>query len=386
MERYRAENWTLVDGTLIQGELLLPRAAYGTLSIDNFDNNTLSFVELGNLDIEAGGSTVTIDTGCHWITVVDATDSLCRDSVEVCFGDVVAAISGDTASCTGSTVTLTATGGTDYVWSTGATTPSIDVDVTATTTVSVVVSSDQFCGSDSVSHTITATAAPDTVMIDTTICGGSVVTIGGTDYSVAGQYTITLAGSVCDSIIALDLEIEAVDTVEIDTTICEGSVVSIDGTDYSVAGQYTITLAGATCDSVIALDLSIDAAPTPSINTGDTTICGDEAITLIASGGVSYLWSTGDTTASISVQPSSTTDYGVLVTNAAGCQAGTSVTVTVDTSICKDCDFLAADTLGCADIGPNGEVCLPFSRSDILLGNYLVFVDGVPYLDFPGIV
>ncbi|MEZ5048573.1 MAG: hypothetical protein R2766_02870 [Saprospiraceae bacterium] len=46
-------------------------------------------------------------------------------------------------------------------------------------------------------------------------------------------------------------------------------------------------------------------------------------------GGTSYRWNTGATTASINVSPSTTTTYSVTVTNADGCEASTSATVTL---------------------------------------------------------
>ncbi len=47
----------------------------------------------------------------------------------------------------------------------------------------------------------------------------------------------------------------------------------------------------------------------------DVSICSGESITLTANGGDSYLWSTGETTASITVSPTETTIYTVTVSN-----------------------------------------------------------------------
>ena len=41
----------------------------------------------------------------------------------------------------------------------------------------------------------------------------------------------------------------------------------------------------------------------------------DESVTLIATGGSNYLWSTGETTASITVSPTETTIYAVTISN-----------------------------------------------------------------------
>ncbi|MEN2284473.1 CARDB domain-containing protein, partial [Algoriphagus sp. SE2] len=53
--------------------------------------------------------------------------------------------------------------------------------------------------------------------------------------------------------------------------------------------------------------------------TPDQTICKNTSANLIATGGTSYLWSNGATSASIFVNPTVTTDYSVIVTNENGC-------------------------------------------------------------------
>lgn len=66
------------------------------------------------------------------------------------------------------------------------------------------------------------------------------------------------------------------------------------------------------------------------VNAGeDQTICKGEEITLIASGGSSYLWDTGSTSNSITVSPSSTRTYTVTVEEG-GESASDNVTVNVD--------------------------------------------------------
>jgi uncharacterized protein (TIGR02145 family) len=63
---------------------------------------------------------------------------------------------------------------------------------------------------------------------------------------------------------------------------------------------------------------------------GNTVINYGQSTMLTASGASSYQWSTGATTASITVSPTSTTTYTVTGTNNYGCTATASVTVTVN--------------------------------------------------------
>jgi hypothetical protein len=64
------------------------------------------------------------------------------------------------------------------------------------------------------------------------------------------------------------------------------------------------------------------------ISGGTSSICPSTSTTLTASGGTTYLWSSGATTASITVSPTITTTYSVTVT-LNGCTATASRTVTV---------------------------------------------------------
>jgi hypothetical protein len=63
----------------------------------------------------------------------------------------------------------------------------------------------------------------------------------------------------------------------------------------------------------------------------DVSICNGSSTTLTATGGSTYLWSTGATTASISVSPTTTTTYTVTAYDATGTNSDTDdVTVTVN--------------------------------------------------------
>jgi uncharacterized repeat protein (TIGR01451 family) len=75
--------------------------------------------------------------------------------------------------------------------------------------------------------------------------------------------------------------------------------------------------------------ITVNPKPTPNI-TGVTTICRGASTTLTATGGGTYLWSTTETTAGITVSPASNTTYSVTVTNSSNCTAVTNQLVTVN--------------------------------------------------------
>jgi len=97
----------------------------------------------------------------------------------------------------------------------------------------------------------------------------------------------------------------------------------------SSATTYTLTVTdslGATATDQVTV--SIGGGPAAAINPSGPNICFNNNVTLTASGGVSYSWSTGDTTAQIVKNPTQeVTPYSVTVTDANGCTAVATDTV-----------------------------------------------------------
>ena len=115
-----------------------------------------------------------------------------------------------------------------------------------------------------------------------------------------------------------------------------GNVISASGGNYTIpnlaAGTYTFTLTDANgCIKTIVLPVTVAALSTPVIsNGGPTTFCQGGSVVLTASLSSSYLWSTEETTPSITV--STPGDYTVTVTDLDGCipEASTATLVTVN--------------------------------------------------------
>ncbi|MFN4233284.1 MAG: gliding motility-associated C-terminal domain-containing protein [Bacteroidia bacterium] len=77
-----------------------------------------------------------------------------------------------------------------------------------------------------------------------------------------------------------------------------------------------------------SIDVLVNPLPNVTIN-GITSICEGQSTTLTATGGGAYLWSTGDNTSSIIINPTVPTSYTVVVTSNNGCVDSASVNVSV---------------------------------------------------------
>jgi hypothetical protein len=94
---------------------------------------------------------------------------------------------------------------------------------------------------------------------------------------------------------------------------------------YSVTG--TNTLSG--CSSTAVNQVSVNPLPIVSISTNTNSVCSGSSASLLASGALSYTWSNGANTASISLTPSTTTNYTVYGAGSFGCIGSASLLITV---------------------------------------------------------
>lgn len=118
---------------------------------------------------------------------------------------------------------------------------------------------------------------------------------------------------------------------------CNGYLWEINGTTYTESQDtivHILTNANG-CDSVIILPkLTIHAMPNIYIG-GSLQVRPGNSTKLFAVGdsNLTYLWSTGETTDTITVTPSENTEYSITATNAHGCQRSSTVTVVVSESL-----------------------------------------------------
>ena len=143
----------------------------------------------------------------------------------------------------------------------------------------------------------------------------------------------------CDSLVIMTLTVHPTYTKEITAEICEGEDYKENGFNLTNldAGVYNETLEFETdhdCDSIVNLTLTVHEAPIVDIE-GNTTITQGESTTLTANGADSYVWSTGETTSSITVSPEETTKYSVVGTTN-GCEAESEITVNVTVGVSEN--------------------------------------------------
>jgi gliding motility-associated-like protein len=195
--------------------------------------------------------------------------------------------SGPTTFCFGQSVTLTSSSATGNVWSTGETTQSIVVS--STQVITLTVTDNNLCSSTSLPLSITVNPLPQTPTI----------TPGGNPTFCLGE-SITLTSSPAVSYSWSP----SVGTSQTITVIASGS--------------YTVTITDINGCTATSNPFAVNVnQPTPVSITGDNTFCQGSTANLSASAGVSWLWSTGQTTQNISVAQSGS--YTVEIIDANGC-------------------------------------------------------------------
>ena len=220
------------------------------------------------------------------------------------------ATSAPAAICLGQSASLTASGGTSYVWNGGALVNANgipqNVSPVSTTTYTVSATDVNGCSANAqVTLTVNPLPTPN-AGINQTICAGnpaSLLATGGGTYSWNGGTLVNASGAA-------------------------QSVSPIITTDYIV----TVTN-GFGCTKNDTVNIAVN--PLPTTNAGpNVSICPSSSIQLNASGATTYLWSpsTGLNFNNISnpmASPIVTTTYVVTGTSAAGCVLNDTIVVTI---------------------------------------------------------
>jgi gliding motility-associated-like protein len=205
------------------------------------------------------------------ITVVDSIEY----EVEI-FDNPTVNLGNDTSFCDGSDFLLDAGPGySSYLWSTNESSQTILVSTAGTYWVDVATSA-ECIGSDTI---VLSTNPSYTYELDTSICKGDSVFIGGDYQTETGVYYDTLLTvSGCDSVFITSLTVNDYLTAMVDTAICRGDSILLEGTYQKEEGIYYDTISNEnTCDSIIITSLELTDYLTKNT---ETTICEGDSVLL----------------------------------------------------------------------------------------------------------
>lgn len=170
--------------------------------------------------------------------------------------------------CSGTSTTLTASGGTYYQWNGGPASAVYTVSPLSTTTYTVIANLNGCNASDEVTISVNTSIAPTYNSV--AICSGTNYQLAnGNLVSTPGIYQDTLQSSLgCDSILFTTLSLNPVYVQNISASICDGTNYQLPtGNNVHVPGIYydtLLTLNG--CDSIIITALSLYPVYTQDIS------------------------------------------------------------------------------------------------------------------------
>ncbi|MCC7333219.1 MAG: gliding motility-associated C-terminal domain-containing protein [Flavobacteriales bacterium] len=247
--------WTLVSGS-------------GTITTPGNPNSTVTGLGVGANVFE-------------WtISNAPCTSSSSQVTITVSGGPTVNANATDTAICMGENVTLTGSGNAvSYSWNNGVV-DGVSFAPTVTQTYTVTGLDANSC-STQVQIQVVVNPLP------------SIIVTGNNSLCNGDSTTLTASGALGYVWSTSDTSTSIVVTPASTTTYTVSGINMYGCTDST---QYTVT---------------VSAPPIAAIN-GNPSICFGQTVTLTASGGSTYTWSTGESTTSISSSPNDTITYWVV--------------------------------------------------------------------------
>ena len=323
----------------------------------------------------AGGSTYVwsggVTNGVAFSPTVTTTYTVTGTSVSGCTNTAVKTITvnalpavtvNSPTICAGQTATLTASGASTYLWSTGSASSSITVSPAVTTNYTVTGTSSG-CSSPTIT-TVVVNPLPVVLVNSSTVCVGQTATLtasGATTFSwstgsilnsitasplVTTNYSVTGTSLGCSTTTVANVLVNPLPVILVNNpTICFGQTATLTATGASsfiwstgaatnslmisptVNTSYTVT--GNTLGCTASTVALVTVNPLPVVLANTATICVGQTATLTATGATSYLWNTGIGSNQITVSPASTTNYTVTGTSL-GCSNSNTTTVTVN--------------------------------------------------------
>jgi len=298
----------------------------GTPATSTSANPTVNYTAAGSYDVQLIVSNFEGTDTINMLNAVTVLGTLTNYTV-----------SNDTSVCTGNCSTLLAAGATNYNWSVAGVSTSTAASFTA-------------CPTQTTSYVVRlrtgTTCAVDTVVL--AVNSLPTLSIAGTDSICNGQSaTLTATGAAS---YAWASGSNANPYTVMPTTT---STYQVTGTDANG------------CTNTMQHNIYVGTNPTAQI-TGNTIICAGTPTDLTASGGANYQWSTGQQTATITIAPSASLNYEVIVFASDGCIDTTNAQVTVNplpaVAITGDTVICAGDT---TNLTGNAGTTFQWSTGDL---------------------
>lgn len=340
-----------------------------------------------------------LSAGKYVITITDNNGCTSKDSVIITQpSKIVPSITGNDTICLGKNETLTGSGGGAYLWSNGSTSSTITVSPVITTTYTLQVTNGA-CNADTI-FIVNVKPGPVVKSGKDTICNGDSATLtayGGTSYQwlsplsaktssvtvkpvTTTKYSVIVTGSCGIDTLSCVVNVLPLPGVDIsgNTTICSGQSTTLTASgglfySWSPGGgtsssfdvtptsttTYTLTISNGKCSRDTTIKVIVNMPPVVTI-TNSQTICPGDSVVLTATGGGTYTWSTGATTNSIKVAPTSDVSYFVVVSN--GCPDSVSTNVYIDNpnlNVCCNDTIQVGDTVVLEADGSNNYSWVP---------------------------
>ncbi|MBN4072143.1 T9SS type A sorting domain-containing protein [Flavobacteriales bacterium AH-315-E23] len=261
--------------------------------------------------------------GSYTISLV-ADSSSCSDTSSIVItvnsppGIPTITASGPTTFCQGDSVILTVSGvDLTWTWSTGGP-MTLSIIVSTGGSYTVTTTDINNCSSTSLATTVTVDPAPAIP---------SITASGPTTFCVGDSVILTSSAA---------------------TSYSWSSGQSTQSITVSTSGSYTVTITDSTgCSATsAATTVTVTTSSTPTVTaSGPTTFCQGDDVILVSSTAATYLWSTGETTQSITVSTSGS--FTVSVVDSTGC-SGTSSATTVTVTAAPVIDLITStDATSC---------------------------------------
>lgn len=278
-------------------------------------------------------------------------------------GQMSLTASSNATICSGNSVTLTASGATNYTWLPINTTGSLTVVSPSVTTNYTVYASNSVCATSTVVNVTVGGLLTLSVSANQTICAGTSLTLqanGATSYSwntgvlsnainispsVTTVYTVTGYSGACFDTKTISVTIGTLPISISSLSLCTGASGTLTATgasnytwsnasngqsivvNPSVSASYSVIGSNGTCTGTAVQFVTV--APLPVITASNSAICQGMSLVFNPSGACSYTYSSGSNT----VTPSATSSYTIFGTScSSGCVGSSVVNVTVNPS------------------------------------------------------